>query len=190
MKVLFTFFNPSGGMETLNRIRCKALNQTKVECHLLYTVDGEGRRNIKDIRTYVTSDEAAIKRLLDRERYDAIVVCTDVNLLVLMRKLGYAGRLIFEIQGLGTMNTASAVLKDISARVLEAADAVLYPLTSHLERLMAEHLPGIPHYSFDDPLDTKDFGYAYYPPKPYPIFGWIGRIKGKQKLARLPADRR
>ncbi|MBO7742815.1 glycosyltransferase family 4 protein [Paenibacillus sp. MWE-103] len=177
MKVLFTFFNPSGGMETLNRIRCKALNQQKVECHLLYTVDGNGRRNIKNIPTFVTNDEAAIKRLVDRERYDAVVVCSDVVLMQLLRRIGYEGLLIFEIQGLGTLKTASDILRDIAGRVLQTADAVLYPETSHIRQLMNENMPGVPHFCFDDPLDTKDFGYVSYPPKPFPVIGWVGRIE-------------
>lgn len=41
MKVLFTFFNPSGGMETLNRVRCAALTARGIECHMLYTHNGE-----------------------------------------------------------------------------------------------------------------------------------------------------
>lgn len=177
MKVLFTFFNPSGGMETLNRTRCKALKERQVECHLLYSMDGEGRRNIKDIPTYISNDEAYIGRIIERERYDAIVVCTDVTMLVLMRKVGFKGPLVFEVQGLGTMNTAHAILKDISARVLQTADAVLYPQTNHLRQLMQEHLPGIQHFCFDDPLDTKDFGYIAFPPKRFPIIGWVGRIE-------------
>ncbi|QHW31526.1 glycosyltransferase family 4 protein [Paenibacillus rhizovicinus] len=177
MKMLFTFYNPSGGMETLNRIRCKALKQKHAECHLLYSIDGEGRKNIKDIPTFIMNEEEAIRRLIEREKYDIIVVCTDVTLLMLMRKVGYQGLLIFEIQGLGTLKTANAILKDISARVMETADAVLYPQTSHLKQLLPEHLPNLPHFCFDDPLDTQDFGYAAYPPKPFPIIGWVGRIE-------------
>ncbi|QHT59283.1 glycosyltransferase family 4 protein [Paenibacillus lycopersici] len=177
MKLLFTFFNPSGGMETLNRIRCKALSAWKAECHLLYSIDGEGRKNIKDIPTFIMNDEAAIRRLIERERYDAIVVCTDVMLLTLMRRIGYRGLLVFEIQGLGTLEMATSALQHIAALVLQSADAVLYPQTGHLKRLLPGYLPGIPHFCFDDPLDTVDFGYAAYPPKPFPIFGWVGRIE-------------
>ncbi len=44
----------------------------------------------------------------------------------------------------------------------QTADAVLYPLTSHLQTLLTSHLQGIPHYSFDDPLDMEDFGYMAF----------------------------
>ncbi|MBP3966990.1 glycosyltransferase family 4 protein [Paenibacillus lignilyticus] len=180
MKLLFTFFNPSGGMETLNRIRCHAFMKMDVECHLLYSLDGEGRKNIKDIPTFVMNDEASIGKLIQRQNYDAIVVCTDVTMLLTIKKAGFKGHLIFEIQGLGTLQTASAVLKDISARVLQAADGVLYPQTSHLQELMTAYLHGIPHFCFDDPLDTECFGYSSYPPKPFPIIGWVGRIEANK----------
>ncbi|WP_308637792.1 glycosyltransferase family 4 protein [Paenibacillus silvisoli] len=180
MKLLFTFFNPSGGMETLNRIRCKALQRLGVECHLLYSVDGEGRRNIKNIPTFVMKDEEGIGKLIRKQNYDAIIVCTDLPLLMTIRRTGYTGHLIFEIQGLGTMQTASSLLQDISSRVLQTADAVLYPQTNHLKELLTAHLPGIPHYSFDDPLDTESFGYSPYPAKPFPIIGWVGRIEANK----------
>ncbi|SEP02815.1 glycosyltransferase family 4 protein [Paenibacillus sp. OV219] len=180
MKLLFTFYNPSGGMETLNRIRCKALMKIGVECHLLYNYDGEGRKNIKDIPNFVISDEAEIGRHVMRHNYDAIIVCTDVLMLLTIRKAGYKGHMIFEIQGLGTMQTANAVLKDISPRVLQNADALLYPKTNHLQELLTKHMNDIPHYSFDDPLDTENFGYSSYPIKPFPVIGWVGRIEANK----------
>ncbi|MFD1135028.1 glycosyltransferase family 4 protein [Paenibacillus sp. PDC88] len=177
MKILFTFFNPSGGMETLNRIRSKALMARGYECHLLYAVDGEGRKNIKGIKTFVTNDNEEIKRIIESEDYDIIVVCTDIHLLQKVKEMGFRGKAVFEIQGLGTTDTALELLKVFDSGIREYADALLYPRTSHLKQWFEQIFPAIPQFCFDDPLDTEHFGYVSYPPKPYPIIGWIGRIE-------------
>lgn len=180
MKVLFTFFNPSGGMETLNRIRSKALFQHNVECHLLYTQDGEGIQNIKNIRTYITNNDETLQRIIDRECYDVICVCSDISLLEKIGLMEYEGHLIFEVQGLGTLQMAEYLIKDFSGRIMKYADAVLYPQTAHLKALMHTHIQNVPQYCFDNPLDTEEFGYTSYPKKNYPIIGWVGRIEANK----------
>ncbi|MEC0240890.1 glycosyltransferase family 4 protein [Paenibacillus dokdonensis] len=180
MKILFTFFNPSGGMETLNRIRSNALKDHGIESHLLYNIDGEGRQNIKDIRTIVTSDSDTIRNLIEQEKYDAVIVCSDIHMLVQIRSFGYGGRLIFEFQGLGTPEEATQILQNFKDPINRHADALLYPRTAHLRRLMRSFFPDIQQYCFDDPLDCKNFGYTAYPQKAYPIIGWIGRIQANK----------
>ncbi|WP_211746083.1 glycosyltransferase family 4 protein [Paenibacillus sp. Marseille-Q4541] len=176
MKILFTFFNPSGGMETLNRIRSRALIERGYECHLLYGVDGEGRKNIKGISTFVTNEDEEIRRILARENYDVIIICTDIYLLQKIRGLGYRGKLIFEVQGLGTLETVHELLGIFDEHIRTHADALLYPQTSHLKQLFQDTFPEIKQFCFDDPLDTERFGYLSYPPKSYRVIGWIGRI--------------
>lgn len=177
MKVLFMFYNPSGGMETLNRIRSKALIEHGVESHLLYKLDGEGRKNIKNIKTFVTCDEETIREIINRENYDAITVCSDINMLSQLRSLGYRNLLIFELQGLGTHEEELLLTQSFKEQINENADAILYPQNQKLRELMASNYPKIPQYSFDDPLDWKHFGYTAYPRRPFPIMGWIGRIQ-------------
>lgn len=177
MKILFTFFNPSGGMETLNRIRSKALMERGIESHLLYKLDGEGRQNIKDIPTFVTSDPDTIRKLIEKEKYHAIIICSDIHMLVQISSFGYNGRLIFELQGLGTPEEALLILQNFKEHIQRHADALLYPQTAHLRKLIRSFFPDIPQYCFDDPLDTRNFGYTSYPRKPFPVIGWIGRIQ-------------
>ncbi|GAB6992050.1 glycosyltransferase family 4 protein [Paenibacillus pini] len=180
MKVLFTFYNPSGGMETLNRIRSKALIDKGIEAHLLYNFTGEGLRNIKDIRTIVTSDDESVRTLIQQENYDVIVVCSDINMLENISNSSYTGHLIYELQGLGPIEEAKLIVDNYSERILEHADAILYPQTLHLNQLMLSYFPNIPQFSFDDPLDTEHFGYHSYPRKSFPILGWIGRIQANK----------
>ncbi|MFC4778964.1 glycosyltransferase family 4 protein [Paenibacillus sp. GCM10023252] len=180
MKILFSFFNPSGGMETLNRIRSRSLMEQGHECHLLYTYDGEGRKNIKGIRTHILTDEPSIIRLVEREHYDVIVVCTDIVLLERIKRMDTSALLIFEIQGLGTMQTAIELLKQFDTRIRSCADALLYPETAHLRQLLQARFPELPQFCFDNPLDTENFRYVSYPPKPYPILGWVGRLEANK----------
>lgn len=180
MKVLFTFFNPSGGMETLNRVRCEALAGKGMECHLLYTHPGEGQRNIRNIPVHMISTDEAILDLLTREQFDLIVVCTDITLAQRIRTLGYTGLLVFELQGLGEIEEARAVIADFTGRIYQYADALLYPETEHLRQLLKEYLPALPHYCFDDPVGLAGFEYTSYPARKYPVLAWIGRLQANK----------
>lgn len=177
MKILFTFFNPSGGMQTLNRVRCQALHDRGVECHLLYTHPGKGQQNIPNIQTYITNNDDEIRGLLTREAFDLIVVCTDIYLAERFRRFGYKGPLVFEVQGLGTLDEAEQVISNFNERIHKLTDALLYPETTHLQTLFKGGFPSIPQYCFDNPIDCDQFGYTNYPAKSFPILGWVGRIQ-------------
>lgn len=180
MKVLFTFYNPSGGMQTLNRVRCHALSLRGMECQLLYTHYGKGQQNIRNIQTHITVTDDEIRDLLAREAFDLIVVCTDIYLAEKIRGFGYNGPLVFEVQGLGTLNEAEQVIDNFSERIHRLIDALLYPETVHLQTLLKSRFPSIPQYCFDDPVDCVNFEYSDYPAKQYPIIGWVGRIQANK----------
>ncbi|OXM13889.1 glycosyltransferase family 4 protein [Paenibacillus herberti] len=177
MKILLIFSTPSGGMETLNRIRARALTASGLQCHLLYTNGGGGLQNISGITVLVSQSFADITKLIHREKYDVIIVCSYVLLLEHIRMSGYRGRIIFEVQGLGTPEMARIFLHDFGSTLRSCADGFLYPVTKHLEQLMQSTFPEMPHFCFDDPLDTESFGYSRFPIVPQQILGWIGRIE-------------
>lgn len=177
MKVLFTFYNPSGGMQTLNRVRCQALHACKVECHLLYTHPGKGQQIIPNVQTHVTNKDNEIKELLTSESFDLIVVCTDIYLAERIRAFGYKGPLVFEVQGLGVLDEAEQVINNFNERIHKLTDALLYPETAHLKTLFERGFPSMSQFCFDNPIDCDQFGYTNYPTKSFPILGWVGRIQ-------------
>jgi glycosyltransferase involved in cell wall biosynthesis len=177
MKLLFTYYIPSGGMETLNRIRCKALQEQGIVSHLLYNFDSEGRHNIKNIPTYVTNDDLEIKGILVREKFDAVIICTDYLLMERIRRLGYNGTIIYEVQGLGPHETIQLIMQNASPNIRLYSNAIMYPKTPHLIDLFQAAFPEIIQFCFDNPLDTEHFGYISYPSKKFPIMGWVGRIE-------------
>ncbi|MDN4605035.1 glycosyltransferase family 4 protein [Paenibacillus sp. F6_3S_P_1C] len=177
MKVLFTFFNPSGGMETLNRVRCAALTARGIECHMLYTHYGEGRRNIRNFPVHLIHSNEDISNLLFSQQFDLIVVNSDIDLAEQIRNLGYKGLMVYELQGLGELEEAREVIANYAGRISLYTDALLYPETEHLQQLLGEYLPAMPHYCFDNPVGLPYFEYTAYPPKNYPVLAWIGRIQ-------------
>lgn len=178
MRILSTFYVPSGGMETLHRMRAGALKAHGIDMHLLYKMPAEGLDNIqKRFKTFVTDDDQAIRSILEQEQYDAIIVASDHPLLERLRAFGYTGRLIFEAQGLGTLETATEVVQAAAPVIRAQADALLLPRTDHLIELFKEHLPSMPLFAFDNVIDTEQFHYNSYPPRKYPIIGWVGRIE-------------
>lgn len=198
MKLLFIFYVPSGGMETLNRQRCKALQGRGIHCQLLYLQHGSGLQNIHQIPTYVTNEDDELRSLLQRENYDAIIISSNYFMLQRIRQLGYQGPVIYEVQGLGSKETARDVLIDAHPYVTKHTNATLYPKTSHLINLFQKYYPTFRNYCFHNCMDTDRFWYRSNPKKPSPIIGWVGRIEpnknwrnfleiGKQLIEQKPS---
>ncbi|MCD1260599.1 glycosyltransferase [Paenibacillus athensensis] len=180
MKILFTFYNPSGGMETLNRTRCKALIEHGVDCHLLYKFNGFGLPNSKHIPTLICSDFTRIAQFVKKEQFDAIIVCTDYELLASLREGGYQGPIVYEMQGLGDLQTANSIINRAKPSVCAHATAILSPKTSHLINIAKKEFPAKPFFCFDNPVDSTHFHYRRYPPKSHPILAWVGRIEANK----------
>ncbi|WP_217596399.1 glycosyltransferase family 4 protein [Cohnella sp. GbtcB17] len=177
MKVLFAYYVPSGGVETLNRQRIRALRQRGVEGHCLYFEPGAGLQNSADLPVTVTSDDIEIKRLLDAGRFDAVVVISDYVSLKKFRMLGYGGPLILEIQGYGPKAVAQRELMQAIPYVERYASALLNPYTPHIDSLFEQFFPGVPKYRMHNCFDSDAFAYECVGFAQKPEIAWIGRIE-------------
>lgn len=178
MNILFIYIIPSGGMETLNRQRCQALQASGINCHLLYLENGTGMKNITNIPTFITKNDHEMKEIIDRGNYDAIIVSSDSTLLPKIRGFGYRGKLIFEVQGLGEETRANAILQNIKGAIIPYVDGFLYPRTPHLMNAIQKYYPEIRKYSFHNCIDTNMFTYRSSPHGiTSPIVGWVGRLE-------------
>ncbi|MEC0182645.1 glycosyltransferase family 4 protein [Paenibacillus peoriae] len=176
MKILFTYIVPSGGMETLNRTRGEALQKNGVNCHFLYSRDGAGLQNVSGCPTHISDDDQQIQQLLNKEGFAAVVVSSDFIMLERLRRLGFTGPVIFEVQGLGPIEYATQFINEAASYILSYADALLYPPTSHLNQLFAQ-FPTKIHFNFSNCIDTGKIQYRQSIQYSYPIIGWVGRIE-------------
>ncbi|THF73370.1 glycosyltransferase family 4 protein [Cohnella fermenti] len=176
MKLLFVFVLPSGGVDTLNRMRVRALGARGIEAHLLYFRSGSGSANNEGITVHYTSDPAELRTLIHRENYAAIVVVSFFLELALFRDLGYKGLLLFEIQGFGPQKTAREALTGAASYLEPHADAFLYPCTPHIGAILRERYPTKPIYAFNNPFDAEQFHYKRITTYPRPVLAWIGRL--------------
>ncbi|ANX12103.1 glycosyl transferase family 1 [Fictibacillus arsenicus] len=177
MNILFVFYIPSGGVETLNRQRCAALKKFNINCHCLYY---EARRELVnhfDGPCFIGKDPKMIKNILDQGQYSAIVIVSDYKILPLFRRLGYKGKLIIEIQGLGAKDKAREFILAGRSEIKQHADALLNPKTPHIVQLLDNIFPEIPKFSFNNCFDTNQFGYQDVAKSSHPIVAWIGRIE-------------
>ncbi|CAM3901565.1 glycosyltransferase family 4 protein [Cohnella lubricantis] len=177
MKVLVTYFIASGGVETLNRMRCRALEMQGIECHVLYQWPGSGLKNNPGYPVYVTENRDNIQSILRQERFDAVIVSCNYGMLWRIREFGFGGPVIFEVQGLGTKVQARETLEQARSYIYSFCNAALYPQTPHLRELFQTMYPGLKQYSFHNGLDTERFGYRELPPHNRPIAAWVGRLE-------------
>ncbi|WP_028547022.1 glycosyltransferase family 4 protein [Paenibacillus taiwanensis] len=181
MNVLFTFFVPSGGIETLNRLRCQTLLRGGIQGHLLYTQHGAGiQNNVSHIPTFITNQDDQLESLITKYQYKAIFVSSDYLMLRRIRTLGYIGPLIFEAQGLGMHAAAEKTMLEALPFLREYANGVLLPATSHLIELFEHYCPWLPRFSFPNVIDTSTFHYEARHPLPYPVIAWVGRLEANK----------
>ncbi|MFC5468833.1 glycosyltransferase family 4 protein [Cohnella suwonensis] len=179
IKILCMFAVPTGGMETLNRQRCLALKRHGIACHLLYLQPGSGMQNIRSagIPVHVTDEDEEIAALLRKENYDVVIVTFDYLLPGRLRKLGYEGPIIYDVQGLGNIEGATQILTAAKPHITAHANAILMPRTRHLNELVSTYYPHMKKYSFHNCIDTEKFRHRRVPVPEYPVIGWVGRIE-------------
>ncbi|GAC44151.1 glycosyltransferase family 4 protein [Paenibacillus popilliae] len=177
MKILISYYIPSGGMETLNRLRAEALATCGVACHLHYLRHGSGLQNRTGIPTYVSDNDSEIQQLLLSERFDAVIVSHNYMALERIRRLGFQGPVLFEVQGLGQRHQAIQTLKEAMPYIRSYCNAIVYSRTSHLIELFQGMFSDIGQFCFPNLVDTGRFGYRALPVHPYPMIGWVGRLE-------------
>lgn len=179
MNILFTYIIPSGGVETLNRQRFYALNKKGINCDFLYTKPGKGLQNRIDTSIFVTNDDDEIKTIIQKGCYDAIIVGSDLFLLQRIRKFGYEGTLIYDIQGLGfNKEYADHFLKTQAYSIVNNhCDAIFFPKTPHLIKAVENNFPSKKRFYFDNCFNIEEFKYQTYPKSEKIIIGWVGRLE-------------
>lgn len=177
-KVLFMFILPSGGVDTLNRLRYRALLPAGIQCHFLYFREGSGSSGYSpEIPVFYASEPPAIQHILKHYSFDCIVVTSFFLQVLLLRQLGFDKPIIFEIQGFGTPDNARQNLIEAQPYLNPYANAFLYPSTPHIGALLQEIYPLKPKFSFANPFDPDSFDRPLPPPLPYPPLVWIGRLE-------------
>ncbi|MGA5688823.1 glycosyltransferase family 4 protein [Cytobacillus pseudoceanisediminis] len=178
IKVLFTYYIPSGGIETLNRQRFYSLSKAGVTCHFLYKQNGTGLQNkLKPV--FVLDKEELIRELVIREKYDAIIVASDLQMLENLKKWGVKSTLIYEVQGLGFYKEyAEKFIKTQAFDIVNNfADGILYPKTPHLIDVFEKYFPNKKKFCFHNCFNSKSFHYKKLPAPNNPILGWVGRLE-------------
>ncbi|WP_338776610.1 glycosyltransferase family 4 protein [Metabacillus sp. FJAT-52054] len=177
MDILFIYYVPSGGVETLNRQRSAALKAAGIQSHFLYYRMERTLVNDHEAPLHIKSDENEIRSLIESNRFDAIVVTSDYLLLPKIRSWGYTGKLIFEIQGLGSQETARTVLTYAISYITPSANCILSSKTPHIMQMLGELYPGFPAYFMDNCFDAERFTHRTSAASVKPIIGWIGRLE-------------
>ncbi len=183
MKILFVFYVPSGGLETLNRQRRAALQEH--QCEFLYYRQERELINNHGAPVFITNEDARIKQILDEGNYDLIIVTSDVGTMPRFRKLGYKGKFIYEIQGFGAKDFARRVMTHAKPIIVQHANGLLTPRTPYVMEIFNDLFPTIPKYNFNNCLDGTMYAYKPLPKHPRPIIAWIGRIQDNKNWSEF-----
>ncbi|MDQ0269721.1 glycosyltransferase family 4 protein [Cytobacillus purgationiresistens] len=185
MNILFIFYVPSGGVETLNRQRSLALKKYNINAHFLYYENKKNNINEHHAPVFITNKDVEIKEIIKKGKYSAIIVVSDFKALPRLRKLGYEGKMIVEIQGYGSERVTRTAFTDAVPIVKEYADGLLNPKTPHINQLFDELFPSIPQYHFNNCFDSTQFCYQPELSNEDPIIGWVGRIEDNKNWSEF-----
>lgn len=177
MKVLFVFYVPSGGVETLNRQRAAALKKKNIQCDFLYFENKRDTINHHDGNVFIAKKDDEIQKILLAGNYQAVIVISDFYSLSKYREWGYKGALVLEIQGLGSKEGARDFFVMASHSIQNYADGLLTPCTPHIDRLIEEFFPNKKKFSFNNCFDSEKFSYRQIKKAKGPIIGWVGRLE-------------
>ncbi|TCP23792.1 glycosyltransferase involved in cell wall biosynthesis [Scopulibacillus darangshiensis] len=177
MNILFVYYLPSGGMETLARQRHAALKQHGVNFHFLYFQSGSGVQNITGIPIFITKSDLEIRKILLDGNYDYIIVGADHLFVKRLRQMKYKGKIIYEVQGLGDKIIAQNWLRNAAPFIEKYADGILFPRTPHLINFIDSYYPNTKKFCFDNCIDTSIFQYKKNSSPNNPVIGWVGRIE-------------
>ncbi|MFJ7309428.1 glycosyltransferase family 4 protein [Peribacillus frigoritolerans] len=177
MNILFVYFIPSGGVETLNRHRIVALKKKNIQCHFLYYNKMRELVNNHEGTTFITNNDNEIRKILKDGNYSAVILTSDYNGLHRFRKLGYRGKLFLEIQGLGSQDIAKSELKKAIPLVVRYGDGILSSKTPHIMKILDDFAPSCPRFIINNCFDTSKFSYIPAQKSNHVIIAWIGRIE-------------
>ncbi|BBI35003.1 glycosyltransferase family 4 protein [Cohnella abietis] len=179
MKVLFVFILPSGGVDTLNRLRYKALLPVGIFSHFLYFQRGSGSSSLPpEVPVFYASDPLAIQHILNFYSFDVIVVTSFFIQVPLFRQLGFTKPILFEIQGFGLQENARHNLIEAQPYLNDNVNAIIYPKTPHIGALLQELYTHKPKFAFSNPFDPDSFVSPLPAPlSSYPPLAWIGRLE-------------
>ncbi len=177
MNILFVYYVPSGGVETLNRQRSAALKQAGINSHFLYFRKARDLVNDHEGPIFITDDDTEIKAILDNGNYQLMVIISDYKSIPRFRRFGFTKPIILEIQGYGPKQVAKSEMSNAVPYVTEGGSGLMNPKTPHISHIFSELFPRVPTFQFNNCFDSSRFTYKQLPQEEKPIVAWIGRLE-------------
>lgn len=174
------FVVPSGGMHTLNCERIPALQKAGIRCRLIYFQQGIGStQGTMPCPVHYANTPEQFAELLRQHPPSAIVVSSWYTVVQTLRELGFAGPIIFEIQGLGPPQKARSELSLMYGFIQPHATAILHPGSPLITGLLSVMMPHKVAYVIPNPINANTFHYQSKPAyrKMPMVLIWIGRVE-------------
>ena len=126
MKILISYaFCTRGGVETALYNRLKELDKKQLEVDLHFFRDYGGYTLFDDYdggEVIVQSDAETLQTVIRDKKYDAVISIDTVEMLKILRAMGYRGKI-----GLEVHTTYAQNLKYLEDRIIDIVDFVLVP---------------------------------------------------------------
>lgn len=177
---------PSGGMHTLNCERIPALMKAGIRCRMIYFQQGIGSiQSTMPCPVHYANKPEEFAQLLRLYPPSAIVVSSWYTIVSTLRGIGYAGPIIFEIQGLGPPHKAREEMINMHGFIQPYTTAILHPGSPLITALLSAAMPHKASYVIPNPINAIAFHYRSKPAdhKLPMVLIWIGRVEPNKNWA-------
>jgi L-malate glycosyltransferase len=180
-----------GGVNAGWRNRSIYFKKHGIETEFLYTTDHGGLHIMQDVaKVYLTKDEQEIIDIIQRNGYDAIIVCDTGAAYKWIRKSKYKGPILIEAR------TPELIKLLPHLKSFRGIDPQLIVVPSRYQKrlvsILTEDIPIHVIYngvdtSFFRALDEAEIDYCSMPelPKDKKVIGWIGRTDKRKNWPML-----
>lgn len=180
-----------GGVNAGWRNRAIFFKKHGIQTEFLYTTDHGGMHIMEDVaQVYLTKDAKKIKKIINENHYDAIIVCDTKDAYKWIRKSNYQGPVIIEAR------TPELIKLTPHLKSFKGIEPISIIVPSHYQKrlvsILTESIPINVIYngvdtSFFKALSTDEIDFVKEPilPKDKKIVGWIGRVDKRKNWQML-----
>lgn len=173
-----------GGVQSSLSTRIHGIRKFGVDADVLFLHSGNGKDSFRGINIYISKKPSTIEALLKRKRYMAISFINLTPNLTTLRKLRFAGKLLYEMRGY-----SETCLKICSRLSEDEFGAIVVPskyVASLIINLPSPH--NIPIHVVYNAVDTR----LFHPKDTQdikkhkkPIMLWVGRLDRNKNFTEL-----
>lgn len=180
-----------GGLQSSTHARIAALKSLGIISEKLFLKSGAGKKTYSDVTVHITNKRKKMVEILQTGKYDAVSMINRIDLLPVLRDIGFQGRVLFEVRG--RSKNAIQVLPKLMANQVGGIIVISHYVKRLVHRyLRSQHIPvHVVYNAVDTELfrPLKQINRQVIPcaddARKRPIVLWVGRLSENKNYVEM-----